>query len=92
MKKLILAILCLSSLVFFGCSGKVQTNKIPNDKKYHLPKKVQNSTEEYPMDSKVVQSYSVALEEFFKTKKADEDAPVVLDIYQVGLDRGYFNE
>lgn len=77
--------------VLSACSGKVQTNKIPAHTKYVLPKKNSNDLKEQALDTKELQTFSIALEEFFKTKTAkDEEEQEVTDIYQIGIDRGYF--
>lgn len=72
----------------FGCSGKVQTNKIPNETKYFLPKEVQ--VKEVGLDSKELQTYSLALDEFFKREIYNDDDEKKQDIYQKGIQRGYF--
>ncbi|GAD17834.1 hypothetical protein [Helicobacter fennelliae] len=76
------------AFLFIACSGKVQTNKIPNETKYYLPKGAKTS-DKVALDSKELQSYSLTLEEFFKRNvKADEEKKQ--DIYQTGIKRGYF--
>ncbi len=86
--KLSLIFACLA--FFVACSSKVQTNKIPNEKKYNLPKISSGELKEQALNSRELQSYSIALEEFFKAKKQDEEKEEPLDIYQVGIEKGYF--
>ncbi|SQC36418.1 Uncharacterised protein [Helicobacter fennelliae] len=89
MKNIKASMLAISlAFLFIACSGKVQTNKIPNETKYYLPKGVKTS-DKVALDSKELQSYSLALEKFFKRNvKADEEKKQ--DIYQTGIERGYF--
>lgn len=77
-------------ITFFmlGCSGKVQTNKIPNETKYFLPKEVE--VKQVGLDSKELQTYSFALDEFFKREIQSDDDEKKQDIYQKGIQRGYF--
>ena len=82
---------CICTGLLGGCSSKVRTNKIPNEKKYTLPKKTSNELKEQALDSKELQGYSQALEEFFKRKfKQDEEKDEIFDVYQIGIDKGYF--
>lgn len=47
------------AFLFIACSGKVQTNKIPNETKYYLPKGAKTS-DKVALDSKELQSYSLS--------------------------------
>ncbi|EAH8851392.1 hypothetical protein CDJ58_07075 [Campylobacter lari] len=70
----------LNILFFIGCSSKVQTNDIPNEKKYFLPKN--NSNSEVKIDSNVLIDYDKTLEIFFNVKKNEEEKK---DIYKTGM-------
>lgn len=89
MKKTLLVGMSICIIYSFNaCSGKVQTNKIPNNTKYHIPKN-QKKEQANTLDSKELQSYSIALEEFFK-RKTQDDEEKKQDIYQIGIEKGYF--
>lgn len=83
MKKYIF--LALSCLFFLNaCSSKVQTNELPNEKKYFLPKTSQNK--ELKIDSKILDDYDLALKDFFNFKQKEEEK----NIYKIGM--RYFND
>lgn len=74
-------------LPFFliACSGKVQTNKIPQDTKYHLPNKIESK--ELSPNKESLNDFKKTLEEFFKIENTDEGRG---NIYKTGLERGHF--
>lgn len=86
MKQVLLLIFVVP--LFIACSGKVQTNKFPSETKYYLPKSAKTS-DKVALDSKELESYSLALEEFFK-RNVKDDEEKKQDIYQTGIERGYF--
>lgn len=69
MKKLIFMLTL--ALFFNACSSKVQTNKIPNDKKYNLP--LSSSYKEQKMDEMEKEKFSLSLQEFFAPREKIED-------------------
>ena len=88
MRKLLsVSIIFAVAFIGYGCSGKVQTNKMPEKKIFHLPtthKKI-----EVGISNEVLQDYEKTLQDFFKTKNPDINEE---SIYKVGMDRGHFNE
>lgn len=95
MSKNILLFACLlSAFVVAGCSSKVQTNKLPDSKQYHLP--IVNSERTLSINKKEKDSFESALEYFFLQDFVYEEANGVRskipnkDIYQIGLERGHF--
>ena len=95
MSKNILLFACLlSAFVVAGCSSKVQTNKLPDSKKYHLP--IVNSERTLSINKKEKDSFESALEDFFLQDFVYEEVNGVRskilnkDIYQIGLERGHF--
>ncbi|ECK2550133.1 hypothetical protein FQW77_08640 [Campylobacter jejuni] len=86
MKKIIVAINSLIFILLFSaCSSKVQTNDLPNDKKYILPTK--NFNKEVAIDVQVLEDFDLTLKDFFKTKEKQEDET---NIYKTGM--RYFND
>lgn len=73
------------SLAFFisACSSKVQTNKIPDEKKYILPYNTQGK--EVKINTQNQKSFEEALRAFFKVKDEEQE-----NIYDIGLKRGHF--
>lgn len=71
-------------ILFSACSGKVQTNKLPQTAKYHLP----NATTplKQGIDEATRMSFENALKDFFKIKENDDS----VNIYKVGIERGHF--
>lgn len=97
MSKNILLFIGLFSMLFIaGCSSKVQTNKLPDSKKYHLPTTTTNQT--LDIDKKEKDSFESVLQDFFlQDFTYEEDNGIGLkrkipnkDIYQIGLERGHF--
>ncbi|OCS21968.1 hypothetical protein CFVI97532_07145 [Campylobacter fetus subsp. venerealis cfvi97/532] len=89
--------IAIFALIFVGCSGKVQTNKIPNEKKWNLSAE----TKKYnpSINTKYISEFEEYASDFFrqnigtnsglrKNYGNDEE----LDIYGVGLNRGHFSE
>lgn len=96
MKGKFLTILSLIIIAVFigGCSGYVQTNKLPNNVKYNLPKKKSASLRSEALNTKELTDFSNALEEFFGKKRIvindnDEEAEKK-GIYQIGIEKEYF--
>lgn len=87
MKKISLVLVL--TFIFIGCSGKVQTNKIPDDKRYSLPKnyKQLNDREQLLEIEKV--KYDEYARNFFKVQKNEE---IERSIYYIGISRGHFDE
>lgn len=89
-------------LVFFlvGCSGKVQTNKIPNEVKWNLPSQTQkynnNVSSKYLVDFEEYAadffSQSIGTNRALNSNLNKKDSGDELDIYSIGLKRGHFNE
>lgn len=95
MSKNILLPICLSlAFLVAGCSSKVQTNKLPDSKKYHLPTTTTNQA--LNIDKKEKDSFESALQDFFSKDFVYEEVNGVRskipnkDIYQIGLERGHF--
>lgn len=79
-------ILSFVLIFFINCSGKVQTNPITKDKKYFLPK--QSTELKHEVSNKIIADYDNYAKEFFRLEVGD----YVRTIWQIGLDRGHFNE
>lgn len=80
--------------VFTACSGYVQTNKLPNNVKYNLPKKSSSNLRNETLNTKELSEFSATLEEFFGKKRIsndnnDEEAEQ-RGIYQIGIEKEYF--
>lgn len=96
MKQNILLFVCLFSILVAGCSSKVQTNKLPDSKKYHLP--TTNTNQTLNIDKKEKDSFENALQDFFLKDFTYEEINGAglkrkipnKDIYQIGLERGHF--
>ncbi|WP_416861204.1 hypothetical protein [Helicobacter ganmani] len=97
MSKNILLFISLFSMLFIaGCSSKVQTNKLPDSKKYHLP--TTNTNQTLNIDKKEKDSFESALQDFFLKDFTYEEINGTglkrkipnKDIYQIGLERGHF--
>lgn len=75
---------------FIACSGYVQTNKIPDETKYFLPKQTKNSNN--IIKAEELESFSLHLQNFFKTKNnvENENENEKINIYDVGIKKGYF--
>lgn len=58
-------------LLLSACSSKMQTNKIPNDKKYHLPLK--DDYKEPKMNEMEEEKFSLFLQKFFAPKTTEEE-------------------
>lgn len=92
MKKVFFALMiCFSFFAFSACSGKVQTNKIPNDSKYVLPKLTKKEKIEY-VQTQELQDFSIFLEKFFGQKRSitENNENANEDFFQIGIDRKYF--
>ncbi|CAD7289533.1 hypothetical protein LMG7974_01610 [Campylobacter majalis] len=90
------------ALLFMGCSGKVQTNKIPNEKRWNLP----SSSQKYnaSISAKQIADFEEYSAEFFNqtigtnkglnknSSRNYNGSGDELDIYGVGLNRGHFSE
>lgn len=76
--------IALLPLTFLACSGKVQTNKIPQTTKYHLP----NTTTplKQGINETTKNDFEETLKEFFKIKENESN----VNIYKVGIERGHF--
>lgn len=75
----------VTSFAIVGCSGKVQTNALPDVKKYHLPtdfdtKQLNTSLAYYG------NQWNEFLEEFFKKNNPS----INRSIWQIGLDRRHY--
>lgn len=95
MSKNILLFACLlSAFVVAGCSSKVQTNKLPDSKQYHLP--IVNTEQTLSISKKEKDSFESALQDFFLKDFINEEVNgekrkiLNKDIYQIGLERGHF--
>ncbi|EAK3496106.1 hypothetical protein ABZL51_001622 [Campylobacter jejuni] len=86
MKKIIVVICNLfCAYSFIACSSKVQTNDIPNDKKYFLPSETSNK--EVKIDPQILEDFNLALKDFFNYKEKKENEQ---NIYKTGM--RYFND
>ncbi len=66
MKMRFFAMNLLIAMSFCACSSKVQTNKIPDDKKYILPKNT--SAKELRLNTQSQNSFEEALRTFLRLK------------------------
>jgi uncharacterized protein YcfL len=68
MRKIVLAATLCGSFLFVGCSGKVQTNPIPEDRKFVLPsaKKEYNNTisEHFIIDFRAYANQKLRVEKY----------------------------
>lgn len=87
MKTIILSIFI--TLFFLGCSGKVQTNKIPDDKKYNFPMEYETNLDITTTLNKEKAKYNDYAKDFFKVEQRKE---INKSIYHIGMQKGYFNE
>lgn len=79
--------LCFLGVFLTSCSGKVQTNPIPESKKYTLPSykaSEQRLIEEVPVV--YIQDYDRYAKEFFKADKNKYEK----NIFSIGLERGHY--
>lgn len=76
--------IALLPLTFSACSGKVQTNKLPQTAKYHLPNATAPLKQDIDEATRI--SFENALKDFFKIKENDNS----VNIYKVGIERGHF--
>ena len=79
--------------VFTACSGYVQTNKLPNNVKYNLPKKSSSNLRSESLNTKELSEFSATLEEFFGKKRISDDSEEAVEvrgIYQIGIEKEYF--
>lgn len=83
MKQILL--IFLNALLFLACSSKVQTNTLPDEKKYILPKNT--SSKEVKISDEGKKEFEQSLKEFFKVNEKEQE-----NIYDIGLNRGYFKE
>ena len=67
MKKISLVLVL--TFIFIGCSGKVQTNKIPDDKKYSLPKNYKQLSDREQLLELEKVKYDEYARDFFKVQK-----------------------
>ncbi|WP_276883756.1 hypothetical protein [Campylobacter cuniculorum] len=81
LKKLFLSFVLILS--FCACSSKVQTNKIPNQKNFVLPKNT--DTKELFIKDEDKKGFEESLRAFFKFKDKEEES-----LYDIGLKRGHF--
>lgn len=93
-KNILLPICLLLAFLVAGCSSKVQTNKLPDSKQYHLP--IVNSERALSINKKEKDSFESVLEDFFSKdftyEEVNGEKRKILnkDIYQIGLERGHF--
>lgn len=80
------SLLFISLLGFCACSSKVQTNKLPNEKKFILPRD-SNAKQELAINTKIKRDFEQSLKAFFKIKDKEQES-----IYDIGLKRGHFIE
>ncbi|MBX7491240.1 hypothetical protein [Helicobacter turcicus] len=80
-----LSLIITLSLTFSACSSKVQTNKIPQSTKYHLPNT--SITLKSSVDENTKRDFENTLNAFFKTNEKGE---LESNIYKVGIQRGHF--
>lgn len=82
------------AFVFTACSGYVQTNKLPNNVKYNLPKKSSSNLRSEALNTKELSEFSATLEEFFGKKRISnddsEEEAEKRGIYQIGIEKEYF--
>lgn len=81
------------AFLFTACASYTQTNKIPNDKKYYLPDINQNNlNNKTTFNSREIQQFSNALEDFFKKNREEnkDNEEENINIYQIGIEKGYF--
>lgn len=71
------------ALLFSACSSKVQTNKIPNDKRYNLP--LNSNYKEPKMNEMEKEKFNLTLQDFFSPKEKIEDEA---NLWKTGM--GYF--
>lgn len=83
-----LLILSLLALLFSACSGKVQTNPLPQEKKFHLPTNSSNSKVNV-VSEKDKDDFDTFASEFFNKDKQDE---LNKSIYYIGIQRGHFQQ
>lgn len=87
MKKI--SLIFVVAFIFIGCSGKVQTNKIPDDKKYSIPTNYQHINDKEQLLEIEKVKYDEYAKDFFKVQKQEE---INRSIYYIGINRGHFDE
>lgn len=77
----------IAFLIIFlnACSSKVQTNKLPDEKKYNLPQTKNYKKAE--ISDEIINDFDNSLKAFFKYKEKIEDNK---NIYKTGME--YFYE
>nr|MBP3724313.1 hypothetical protein [Campylobacter sp.] len=97
MKSLIIAV--ISAFLLFGCSGKEQTNPLPDQKKFHLPNS--NSNFNNAVLKTQSEEYENYTRNFFGKDRIVKAEPVKVrtqkeleqrSIWQIGREKGYFDE
>ncbi|OEZ15048.1 hypothetical protein [Campylobacter jejuni] len=88
MKKIVNSgFLFLLIAVFLGCSGKVQTNPIPEPKKYSLPKIGWEDRLITEVPKKYIEDYDNYAKNFFKADPKEYKR----SIWSIGLERGHYD-
>ena len=101
MKNLAFVFLC--SFVLFGCSGKVQTNALPNQTKYHLPSNSNSTSHNNQILQCASEDYENYAREFFGKDRIVKQVPKPVKvrtqkelesrtIWRIGREKGYFDE
>ncbi|HEE9532893.1 TPA: hypothetical protein R8E37_001471 [Campylobacter coli] len=72
-------------IILSACSSKVQTNKLPDEKKYNFPQS--KNYKKAKIGDEIVNDFDNSLKDFFKYKEQFEDNK---NIYKTGM--GYFYE
>ncbi|RAX56491.1 hypothetical protein CCZ01_09355 [Helicobacter monodelphidis] len=77
---------CAMALILSACSSKTQTNPLPNEKKYFVPKNMQMILKN-EVNLTAIENFDLAAEEILmrRNKGAYEKT-----IWQIGLDRGHY--
>ncbi|TEY00715.1 hypothetical protein [Campylobacter sp. US33a] len=84
MKKILIGVF---SLIFLSaCSGKVQTNPIPDPKKYSFPKQ----SIDYKPTTDVPQKYIVDYDDYVKKFFKSDAKNAIKSIWSIGLERGHY--
>lgn len=79
-------LISFSILSLCACSSKTQTNKLPDEKKFILPKS-SDSKQELTISTEIKRDFEQSLKAFFKIKGEEEE-----NIYDIGLKRGHFTQ
>lgn len=73
------------SFLLFGCSGKVQTNPLPDVKKYHFPS--QNNETQL---NTTLNEYGVLWDEYLREFFNKKNPNISKSIWQIGLERRHY--